>query len=124
MREVNPSKYARRAAKRQKARLCVYHGCSNPLIPPEILPTRLRSERTCGLHGTFKAFRVNRIAISEFIIDHCLPPEQRKGVKLRNMIYKPGEPLAFIGLQYPGYYSTQAWPASDLERRYAEIHPR
>ena len=104
MREVNPSKYARRAARKQKTGLCVYHGCHRKLIPREILPLRIRTERTCGLHGTFKASRLNRIAMSKFIIDHCLTAEQRKGMKLRNIIYKPGEPLAFIGLQYPGSY--------------------
>ena len=124
MREVNSSKYARRAGKRQKAGLCIYHGCHHPLIPREILPTRLRSERSCGLHGTFKAFRVNRITMSKFFIDHCLTVEQRKGMKLRNIIYKPGEPFAFIGLQYPNSYQTQVWAASELQRLYAEIQPK
>jgi hypothetical protein len=124
MREVNPSKYARRAARKQKTGLCVYHGCHRKLIPREILPLRIRTERTCGLHGTFKASRLNRIAMSKFIIDHCLTAEQRKGMKLRNMVYKPGEPLAFIGLQYPRHYSTQCWSASELQRLYAEIHSK
>ena len=124
MRDVNPAKYARRAARKQKAGLCIYHGCRHPLIPREILPTRLRSERCCGLHGTFKAFRVNRITMSKFFIDHCLTAEQRKGMKLRNIIYKRGEQFAFIGLQYPGSYQTQVWAASELERLYAETRPK
>jgi hypothetical protein len=84
----------------------------------------LRSERCCGLHGTFKAFRVNRITMSKFFIDHCLTAEQRKGMKLRNIIYKRGEQFAFIGLQYPGSYQTQVWAASELERLYAETRPK
>ena len=78
MREVNPSKYARRAAKRQKTGVCVYHGCHHTLIPREILPLRLRSERCCGLHGRFRPFRVNRIAMSKFFINHCLTADSAR----------------------------------------------
>ena len=80
----------------------------------------MRSERTCGLHGVVKPSRVNRITVSRFIIDHCLTAEQREGMKLRNIIYKPGEPLAFVGLQYPSSYQTLILPAIDLRRRYNE----
>jgi hypothetical protein len=45
-------------------------------------------------------------------------------VRLRSIIYKPGEPLAFVGLQYPSAYQLQVWPASDLRRRYDEIHSK
>jgi hypothetical protein len=72
------------------------------------------------MHAVVKPSRMNRIAISKFFIDHCLTAEQRKGMKLRNIIYKPGEPFAFIGLQYPGSYQTQGWAASELQRLYAE----
>jgi hypothetical protein len=81
-------------------------------------------ERSCGLHGTFKAFRVNRVAIIKLIMDQCLPPEERKDMTQQNIIYKCGEPFVFIGMQYPGYYSTQVWSATDLLRRYAESHSK
>jgi hypothetical protein len=58
------------------------------------------------------------------MIDHCLAAEERKDMKLRNIIYKSDEGLVFIGMQYPGYYQTQVWSASDLQRRYNEIHPK
>ena len=45
-------------------------------------------------------------------------------MKLRNIIYKPGEPFAFIGLQYLNSYQTQVWAASELQRLYAEIQPK
>jgi hypothetical protein len=119
MSQLNHRKYERRSQNKQKLGICVYPGCHNKLIPRELIPRWMR-ERSCGLHGTVRAFRLNRSAMSEFIVDHCLTAEQRKGMKLRNMVYKPGEPLAFIGLQYPGYYQTLVWPAIDLRRRYDE----
>ena len=88
MREVNPAKYARRAARKQKTGLCVYHGCYRKLIPREILPLRMRSERTCGLHAVVKPSRMNRITVSRFIIDHCLTAEQRKGIDRTDLLYQ------------------------------------
>ena len=123
MSQLNQRKYQRRSQTKQKLGRCVHSGCRNKLIPRELLPRRMR-ERCCGLHGTFKAFRVNRIAMSKFITDHCLTAEQRKDMRLRNVIYKRPEGLVFIGMQYPGYYQTQIWSASDLRRRYDEIHPK
>ena len=104
MSELNQRKSERRSQTRQKLGRCVCSGCDNKLIPPELILPRSMRERTCGMHAVVKPSRMNRIAISEFFIDHCLTAEQRKGMKLRNIIYKPGEPLAFIGLQYPGSY--------------------
>ena len=123
MSEPNQRKYKRRSQAKQKRGLCVYSGCRNRLIPREMLPRRMR-ERCCGLHGTGRTFRLNRITMGKFIIDHCLTAEQRKDVRLRNVIYKRGDGLVFLGVQYPGSYQTQVWPASDLRRRYDEIHPK
>lgn len=81
-------------------------------------------EGSCGLHGTFKAFRVNRVAIIKLIIEQCLTPEERKDMTLQNIIYKPNEPFVFLGMQYPDHYSTIAWTASSLLRRYTEIQSK
>src|SRR6266849_543143 len=66
-------------------------------------------------------FQINRIAIVQFIMDHCLTPEQRKIAKPQNIIYKRGDELAFIGIQYPNRYETHVGSASNLERRIKEI---
>ena len=121
MRQAKALKYARHCERRQKAGLCGYHGCRAKLIPQELLPPWGRRERTCGQHGTFKPFQINRIAIVQFIMDHCLTPEQRETAMLQNVIYKRGEGLAFIGIQYPNRYETHAGSASNLERRIKEI---
>ena len=123
MSQPNHRKYQRRSENKQKLGICSYPGCHNKLIPQELIPRQLR-DRSCGLHGTIRAFRLNRTAISDFILDYCLTTEQRKCVRLRSIIYKPGEPLAFVGLQYPSAYQLQVWPASDLRRRYDEIHSK
>jgi hypothetical protein len=121
MRQANALKYARHCERRQKAGLCGYHGCRAKLIPQELLPLWRRGELTCGQHGTFKPFQINRIAIVQFIMDHCLTPEQRKIAKPQNIIYKRGDGLAFIGIQYPNRYETHVGSASNLERRIKEI---
>lgn len=123
MSRLSQLKYKCRSQTKQKLGLCVYPGCHNKLIPRELLPRSMR-ERTCGIHGTFKSSHLNRIAMREFIIDHCLTAEERKDMKVRNIVCKRGEGLIFIGMQYPGYYQTQVWPASDLQLRYDEIHPK
>jgi hypothetical protein len=121
MRQARALKYARHCARRQKAGLCGYSGCQAKLIPPELLPHWRRGERTCGQHGTFKAFQINRIAVIQYIIDHCLTLEKRETAMLQNVIYKRGEGLAFIGIQYPNLYETHVGSASNLERRIKEI---
>ena len=120
MRQANALKYARRCERKLKARLCSHHGCQAKLIPREILPPWSRGEHTCGLHGTFKAFQINRIAVIQYIMD-CMTPEARAVAKPQNVIYKRGEGLAFIGIQYPNCYVTGAGSASGLERRITEI---
>jgi hypothetical protein len=122
MRQANASKYAQHSERKQKAGICGYHGCQAKLIPRELLPPWGRRERTCGQHGTFKAFQINRIAVIQYIMDHCLTLEKRETARLQNVIYKRGEGLAFTGIQYPNGYLTQIWSASGLERRIKEIH--
>jgi hypothetical protein len=120
MRHANALKYARLSETRQKAGLCGHHGCYAKLIPRELLPPWRRGERTCGRHGTFKAFQINRIAIIQFIMD-CMTPEERAVANPQNVIYKRGEGLAFIGIQYPNRYETRVCSASGLERRITEL---
>jgi hypothetical protein len=115
MSQTNALKYARRSARRQKGGRCVC--CQSKLIPRELLPPWMR-EISCGVHG---ALRPNRVAMFQFIQDYCLTPEERKDMRQQNIIYKRGEGLVFIGMQYPNHYSTQIWAARDLERRYREI---
>ena len=121
MRQANALKYARRCERKLKARLCSHHGCQAKLIPREILPPWSRGEHTCGLHGTFKAFQINRIAVIQYIMDHSLTPEKRETAMLQNVIYKRREGLVFIGIQYPNRYETGAGSACGLERRITEI---
>src|ERR1700733_3953584 len=119
MSRPNHRKHQRRSQTKLKMGICSYPGCHHKLIPQELIPRQLR-DRSCGLHGRVRAFRLNRSSMSEFIIKHCLTAEQREGMKLRNIVYKPDEPLAFVGLQYPKSYQTLILPAIDLRRRYDE----
>jgi hypothetical protein len=121
MRQANALKYARHSERKQKTGLCGHHGCQAKLIPRELLPPWARRERTCGQHGTFKALQINRIAVIQYIMDHCLTLEKRETAMLQNVIYKRGEGLVFIGIQYPNRYETGAGSASNLERRIKEI---
>lgn len=123
MSQISAAKYARRAAGKQEAERCVHPGCHNKLIPRELLPLQMR-ERTCGMHGSFKAFRMNRGALIPLIGDHYVSEEERKDMRLHNIIYKPGFTVAFIGIQYPRSYSTQIWAASEVRRLYAEIRSK
>lgn len=128
LKQVNASKYARRAARKQKTGTCVSNGCHRPLIPRELLPSWLRGERTCGTHGVFKECRENRLALGKVVIENYLTAEQRKGMRLQNIIYKRRRKgkayigLLFIGMQYPGHYTTQIWSVEDVQNRYDEIH--
>ncbi len=117
---ANALKYARHSKRKQKAGLCSHHGCYAKLIPRELLPPWRRGERTCGMHGILKTFHINRIAIIQYIMD-CLTPEERAVANPQNVIYKRGDGLAFIGIQYPNRYETRVCSASGLERRITEI---
>lgn len=113
--------YARHSERKQKAGRCGRYGCQAKLIPRELLPPWARRERSCGQHGTFKAFQINRIAVIQYLMDHSLTSEERKSAMLQNVIYKRGEGLFFIGIQYPNRYETHVGSASNLERRIKEI---
>lgn len=121
MRQAVALKYARHSERKQKAGLCGHYGCQAKLIPRELLPPWARRERSCGRHGTFKAFQINRIAVIQYIMDHSLTQEKRETAMLQNVIYKRGEGLVFIGIQYPNRYETHVGSASNLERRIKEI---
>ena len=123
MSQLNTSKYARRAARKQEAERCVHPGCHNKLIPRELLPSWAR-ERICGMHGVFRAFRMSRGGLVPLIADHYVREEERKGMRLQNIIYKSGFTFAFIGIQYPRSYATQIWAASEVLRMYAEIRSK
>lgn len=120
MSQIHASKYKRRATRKQNAGRCVHPGCNHKLIPRELLPRQMR-ETTCGMHGAFKAFRMNRGALIPLIRDHYLREEERKGMTLQNIVYKRGFTVAFIGIQYPRSYGTYIWAASELLRVYADI---
>ena len=121
MSRANALKYARHSERKQKAGLCGHYGCQANLIPRELLPPWGRRERSCGQHGTFKAFQINRIAVIQYIMDHSLTPEKRETAMLQNVIYKRGEGLVFIGIKYPNRYETHVGSANNLERRIKEI---
>lgn len=76
---------------KRKAGQCVAPGCHNKLIPHELLPTWWKQEKICGMHGRFKAFRVNRAAIVKFIIERCLGPGLGEGMVAQSIIYHAGE---------------------------------
>jgi hypothetical protein len=118
--QANAEKYARRSAAKRQAGQCVCPGCHNKLIPQELLPPWIR-ESTCGMHGALKAFRVNRAAMVQFIIEHCLSDEERKDMTAQNIIYKPGGDFVWFGAQHPGYYHTKGFSARDLLRRYKQV---
>jgi hypothetical protein len=118
--QANAKKYARRAAARRRAGLCVAPGCHNKLIPQELLPPWVR-ESTCGMHKAFRALPANRPAILRFIIAHCLTDEERKGTA-QNIIYKRRLRVIWFSAQHPGYYHTKAFSARDLLRRYKQVY--
>jgi len=120
IKHANATKYARQAERRQKAGLCV--SCGAKLIPQDLLPSWRRGERTCGRHGRIKAFQINRIAMLQYIMDHCLPLEQRKNAEPQNIVYQRGDGLAFTGIQYPHGYVMQTWSAFGLVRLVKESH--
>jgi hypothetical protein len=117
---ANAPKYLRRSVAKQQAGECVVAGCHHKLIPPELLPPWMR-ERTCGLHGTFKAFRVNRYRLASFITQHYLTDEQRKSATAQNIIYEPGEAFAFFAVKTTGYYHTKIFTVKALLEHYHEL---
>jgi hypothetical protein len=117
--QANARKYRRASERKELTGRCVYKGCHNDLIPRELLPPWIR-ERTCGMHGTFKAFRVNRVAMLRFITEQCLSEEERKG-KPENIVYDPKHGFAFIKLRYDNRKETIAFTARGLLEQYLKL---
>ena len=115
-------KYRRSSEAKEQAGRCVYKGCHRKLISRELLPPWIR-ERTCGLHGTFKAFRVNRMAMLRFITEHCLTKEERKGTP-ENIIYDPKQGFAFIKLRYDNRTETSVFTARGLLEQYLKMRQK
>jgi hypothetical protein len=115
----NARKYARRVGFGAESGRCVR--CPHKLIPREILPSPAR-ERTCGLHGSFKAFHVNRAALVEVITEKCLSLDERKDMILQDIFYKRGNDFVVLGMQHPGYYHTKIFSARGLLQLYHDLH--
>ena len=105
----------------EKPGQCVAPGCHNKLIPQELLPTWWKREKICGMHGVFKAFRVNRAALVRFVIQHCLSPGLGEGMEAQNIIYYAREGYILFGLSKPNLYLTRCFSASDLLKRYEQF---
>ena len=82
---------------------------------------RWKRESMCGMHGPFKALRVNRAAIVKFIIEHCLSPRLGEGMVAQSIIYHAGEGYILFGLSKPNLYLTRGFSASDLLERYEQF---
>jgi hypothetical protein len=119
--QANARKYARRSAAKRKAGQCVAPGCHHKLIPQELLPTWWKREKMCGMHGVFKAFRVNRAALVRFVIQHCLSPGLGEGMAAQHIIYYAREGYILLGLSKPNLYLTKGFSASDLLERYEQF---
>jgi hypothetical protein len=117
--QADARKYRRSSEAKERAGRCVYKGCHRKLIPRELLPPWIR-ERTCGLHGAFKAFRVNRMAMLRFITEHCLTEEEQEGTP-ENIIYDPKQGFAFIKLRYDNRTETSVFTARGLLEQYLKL---
>lgn len=117
--QASAKKYRRSSEEKEEAGRCVYKGCHRKLIPQELLPPWIQ-ERTCGIHGAFKAFRVNRTAILRFITEQCLTEEERKG-RPQNIIYKPELGVVCIGLRYDNRYETTIFSTRGLLQQYLKL---
>jgi hypothetical protein len=119
MNEPNARKYARRAQKRQKIGQC--SACHRTLIPRELLPPWIR-EITCGMHGSFKAFRLNRTTMIQFITVHCLTPAERENMTAQNIVFSPDQSFTLFGMRYPGHYQTKVFSTQGLLQLYRKFH--
>jgi hypothetical protein len=122
--EANAKQHARTSAEKRKAGICTYRNCDNELIPKELLPSWWKQEGTCGLHGMFKPFRVTRMGLAQFVLEHVLTPEERKGMTPANMIYRPRQDFILLGLAGPGLYHTKGFPAKGLLNLYGQFRWR
>ncbi len=122
--KANAKKYARSAASKREAGECTSKGCHHKLIPRELLPPWWKRESTCGMHGVFKAFRVNRAALVRFVMQHCLSPGLGEGMTAQHIIYYAREGYILLGLRKPNLYLTKGFAASDLLERYEQFRRR
>ncbi len=118
---ANNEKYARTSAIKREAGKCIHNNCDHKLIPQELLPPWWKRESTCGIHGAFKAFRVNREALLRFIMQRCLTPAESEGMTPQNIIYIAGQGYILLGLGKPGLYHTKCFSASGLLERYQQF---
>jgi hypothetical protein len=116
--EASAKKYAKSSTAKREAGECTYKGCHHKLIPRELLPPWWKRENTCGIHVTFKAFRINREALLRFIIQHCLTPIESEGMTPQSVIYHAGQGYILLGLGKPGLYHTKCFSAIGLLKRY------
>ena len=117
--EADARKYARTSARKRLVRQCVVKGCKNKLIPQELLPPSIK-EGTCGLHGSFKAFQKNRDSMLRLITEHCLEPEERKGMTAQDVVYRRGSKWVLFGSLKGRAYTTIVFSASSL----LELHQK
>jgi hypothetical protein len=121
IKEANAKKYDRRTSPKRKAGECTYTNCRHKLIPEELLPKWWKRESRCGLHGEFKAFRVNRAGLASFVIQHCLSPGLGEGMEAQSIIYHAGHGYILFGLSKGNLYLTRGFVAKDLIQRYTEF---
>ena len=118
--EADSRKYARNSAQKRNKRQRVYKGCGRKLIPQELLPPWIQ-ESTCGLHSTFKAFRMNRASILRLITEHCLTPEERDGITAQNVVYRRGDGLLWFGARKGQTSFTRCFTARSLMKLYKQV---
>jgi hypothetical protein len=119
--EADAKKYARNSDQKRQKRQCVYKGCRNKLIPQELLPPWIK-EKTCGLHTTFKAFRMNRASFLRLITEHCLKPEERDGWTVQCVVYRRGDALMWIGASNGRVYRTISFTVRSLVKLHKQLH--
>ncbi|HEY6768601.1 MAG TPA: hypothetical protein VI386_27900 [Candidatus Sulfotelmatobacter sp.] len=72
------------------------------------------------MHGAFRSFPVSRTGLVQFIVEHCLTDEERKGTA-QNIIYDRRWGIVWFSTQHPaGYYHTKGFGARDLILRYTQ----
>jgi len=89
-----------------------------------LLPTWWKREKTCGMHGVFKAFHVNRAALVRFVMEQCLGRALGEGMAAQHMIYYRREDYILLGLSKCNLYLTRGFSASDLVKRYEQFRGR
>ncbi len=115
--QADANDYALNSSKKKAVGRCSFKGCKNKLIPRELLPPWI-SEKTCGVHARFKAFRANRSAMLRLITEHCLTQEERARFTAHNLIYRSGDSFVFFGAARGKSYKTIAFSSASLLELY------